>query len=497
MNLTKPELSRDELYRRLEEAEEIIRAIREGEIDALVIRSGAVSAEEVFTLDGGAESYRSFLEAMDVGAAAFDTNGNFLYGNAALCALVDTPFDQLASHGFLGVFDNQNQDVIRTAIAEAQQHKTKAEVQVTVGSQLKRLMFHADALKLGVTDAVALTFTDITDRILSEQRHEAERTALAILASAAEAVVVSGPDGVVTHANAAAVTLAACNPVGMRFGDAFELDFKAATGLMQGDDFLSLALSGQSVQGVEAVAPKGRVTQDVLVSAAPLRVAENQTQGAVVTLVDLSRRKIAEKQQLLLMRELDHRVKNTLALVVSISNRTASTEDTVQGFRQAFSGRIHALAATHNVLAERSWSSILLSELVTAELAPFIPDLHRRFTISGGDVEILPRAAVPLGLIVHELATNAAKYGALSSEGGTVSVVLETQTDGNSRVITWTEHGGPAVKEPSKRGFGRTVIEKSLSYSPDGGANLEFNESGIICRIRIPVEDVTSMEVED
>ncbi|MFS2152944.1 HWE histidine kinase domain-containing protein [Rhizobium sp. Rhizsp42] len=158
----------------------------------------------------------------------------------------------------------------------------------------------------------------------------------------------------------------------------FELEFKAATGLMQSDDFISLALSGHSVQGVEAFTLNESNSQPLLVSAAPFRVAGNETKGAVSTLVDLSRHKEAERQQFFLMRELGHRVKNRLALVVSISNRTASTEDTGDGFRRAFAGHIQALAASHNVLADRSWTFIRLSDLMVAELKPFVENFRTR-----------------------------------------------------------------------------------------------------------------------
>jgi PAS domain S-box-containing protein len=488
MSNGRSDLSKDELYRRLEEAEDIIRAIREGEVDALVIKKNS-ALDEVFTLDGN-DSYRSFMEAMDIGAAAFDSHGNLLYCNSALCTLLDVSKQSVLEGGFWNAFDQSNRTIVTAAMRAARDRKTTCETQISVDGRLRRLLLNSDALKLGVNDAVAVTFTDITDRIQAERNQEAERAALAILASAAEAVVVTDVDGVVTHANAAAMAMASRDPVGLSFGEAFALEFSAATGLMQGDDFISLAVSGQSIHGVEALAPRGRIVQDVLVSAAPLRVADNQTKGAVATLVDLSARKSAERQQLLLMRELDHRVKNTLALVVSISNRTASTEDSIEGFREAFAGRIHALAATHNILADRSWSSIRLSELVAAELAPFVRDYHRRFSIDGGDAEILPRAAVPLGLIIHELATNAAKYGALACEAGMVTVRLSSDVEGDSRVISWIESGGPEVSPPKRRGFGHTVVERSLKYSPAGGAEIVFDPAGVRCTIKVPVEDI-------
>lgn len=137
------------------------------------------------------------------------------------------------------------------------------------------------------------------------------------------------------------------------------------------------------MRGIEATASKAPKVKDYLVSAAPLRIAGDRISGAVVTTGDFSQRKAAEKQQNLSMRELDHRVKNTLALVVSISARTASNTDTVQAFQKAFSGRIQALAATHTLLLESSWSSVELCDIVTSELAPFIEADADQVTVEG------------------------------------------------------------------------------------------------------------------
>ncbi|MBW9117326.1 PAS domain-containing protein [Rhizobium cauense] len=481
------DLTQIELKQRLEEAEEVIRAIRAGEVDALVIGDQAIG-EEIFTLEGGIESYRSFMEAMNVGAAAFDTKANLLYANQALCELVGSSPEAILSNGLFSLLDATNAAIIRDVVFSAGTERNQREVKVGPANDIRHLLLTAGRMRLGTSNAVAVSFTDITGSIVAEQRKEAERTALAIMASAAEAVVVCDLRGLVTHANAAAVSLANTDPVGLSFNAAFALDFRGATGLMQGEDFLEVAAGGQAVQGVEALAAHSRPAKDVLVSAAPLVVGEGRVTGTVVTLVDLSRRKAAEKQQLLLMGELDHRVKNTLALVVSIANRTASTEETIDGFRRAFSGRIHALAATHNLLADRSWGSIRLGEMVMAELAPFVADLHAKLKIEGDEIDIRPRAAVALGLVVHELATNAVKYGALSTETGRISVIV---TRGSPSIkISWIESGGPVVREPTKKGFGDTVISRSLQYSPNGGAEVTYKAEGVKCEIRIPAEDV-------
>jgi PAS domain S-box-containing protein len=485
----KAEALNAELRRRLEEAEEVIRAIREGEIDALVVRNQS-NGDEIFTLEGGVESYRSFMEAMNIGAAAFDASANMLYANKALSELIDVSRDDLSTRSLFESIGPSGQVAVRELINAPQAQPAGIEIRVGSREPYRYLLAAAGEMRLGTSSGIAVTFTEITSRIVAEKRRQAERTALAILASAVEAVVVCDLAGKVTHANSSAVSLAGGDPIGLSFDDAFALDFRGATGLMQGVDFLAVVSDGQAIQGIEAVAPKSRSAKDVLVSASPLIVDEGSV-GTVVTLVDLSRRKAAEKQQLLLMGELDHRVKNTLALVVSISNRTASTEDTIEGFRKAFSGRIHALAATHNVLADRSWSSILLSEVMAAELSPYVTDFGSRLKIQGADIEVLPRAAIAFGLVIHELATNAVKYGALSNDAGYINIAV-TLRDDHCEVV-WKEIGGPEVQQPTRKGFGDTVISRSLQYSPKGGATLDFQPDGVQCTIRLPAEDVTAV----
>jgi two-component sensor histidine kinase len=192
------------------------------------------------------------------------------------------------------------------------------------------------------------------------------------------------------------------------------------------------------------------------------------------------------------MRELDHRVKNTLALVLSISDRTASSSDTVQAFQKAFTGRIQALAATHTLLLENSWSALALRDIVMCEVAPYVEATGDQVTIEGLDVAVTPRAAIAFGLMAHELTTNAVKYGALSQQGGHVTVRAIGRNDEakGAFVLEWRESGGPPVSPPEHKGFGHTVIARSLQYS-GGGAEFDFDPSGLVCRISIPSEDLS------
>jgi PAS domain S-box-containing protein len=480
------DLGINELRLRLEEAEETLRAIREGEVDALVIGGG--SAEEVFTLEGGVEAYRAFMEAMEFGAAALDGHGRLVYANHALGELLGRTAAELNATGLFSALEPAAADAVRAIAAKAADGGRKAaEIRIKARDGDRHLLVSAAPLRLGPSAGVAVTFADLTARVRAAAAEESERMARAVITSANEAVVVCDGDGVVTHVNAAALPLAIASPVGRPFREAFPLEFPP-NGLMQQEDLISVAIAGAPVQGIEASAPKASRHQDLLVSAAPLVVAGQQTRGCVVTLVDLTQRKAAERQQLLLMHELDHRVRNTLTLVTAICARTASSSDTIEAFQTAFLGRIQALAATHKLLSDKSWADLTIEEIIQAELAPYVGAASKRVRLAGLDAQVTARAATALGLIFHELTTNAVKYGALSVNEGVIDV--RAVEDEATLVVEWRESGGPIVDEPTRSGFGRTVIARSLAFAPDGSAELHFEADGVVCSMRIPAQEV-------
>ena len=475
-----------ELKRRLLEAEETIRAIRTGEVDALVVsNSGDL---DIFDIGGESESYRTFMEVMDIGAAAVDDSGRLLYLNGNLARMLGQGALDLQGQRLSSLLDAGSARELETALATPDY---RATAQIALGNGL--YMLAVKPLRLGTVRGFAVTFTDVTERVLAEQALQSERAARAVIASANEAVLVCDRNGIITHANAAAGNVFTGDAVGLPFAEVVPLVFPGATGLMQADDIVSMAVAGNAVQGIEAVAPNAPGAKDYMVSAAPLQVGSDAISGCVVTMVDLSGRKAAEKQQLLLMRELDHRVKNTLALVLSIAGRTIHHEDTLEGFHKSFTGRIQALSATHNLLAENSWSDLTISDVINKELAPYTGGSPGRITTSGLHVGVEPRAAIAFGLVVHELTTNAAKYGALSVPDGHIAVRVVDRTGGDegSLFIEWQESNGPLVRPPSRKGFGQSVITRSLQYSAGGGAELHYDPAGLRCVIRIPAVDLT------
>lgn len=198
---------------------------------------------------------------------------------------------------------------------------------------------------------------------------------------------------------------------------------------------------------------------------------------------DITERKRAEDRQLLLVNELNHRVKNTLAVVQSISNQTLRAGMTTAAAREALEGRLTALSAAHDVLTRESWSSASLGEIVRKAVEPFCD--KSRYLASGPEIRLNPRTAVAMALAVHELATNASKYGAFSNPDGRVSI--EWSNDDGRFSLIWRETGGPPVAQPSRHGFGSRMIERGIAAELGGTAELDFARTGLVFRITAPM----------
>jgi two-component sensor histidine kinase/CheY-like chemotaxis protein len=196
-------------------------------------------------------------------------------------------------------------------------------------------------------------------------------------------------------------------------------------------------------------------------------------------------RRAAEQQMKLLVAELSHRVKNTLATVMSITRRTAKSCMTVEDYERALISRLRALSDAHTLVFETSWRETDLDQVLERTLAPFRRDGERNITLVGPIVKLEPKTALTLSLIIHELATNAVRHGALSRDKGEVRAEWRTQPEESQRRVsfTWTETGGPATARPDKTGFGLNLIERSARYELDGQALLSYPATGLICEL--------------
>jgi PAS domain S-box-containing protein len=228
----------------------------------------------------------------------------------------------------------------------------------------------------------------------------------------------------------------------------------------------------------------------VLVGPALFHGSQNE---GVAFILDLTERKEAEKRQQVMVDELNHRVKNTLATVMALSAQTFRTAPSLEAFCEAFEGRVLALSQTHNLLNRSFWTGAGLRDILTQELAPYTGADGRSFMLDGDDLKLGPVTAVTLGMVFHELATNAVKYGALSVAGGKVLVAWRVSGPGRLH-IEWLETGGPPVAPPRRRGFGSRLIEQALAGDLDGDARLYFPSEGVRCHIDIPLDHTRSTE---
>jgi two-component sensor histidine kinase len=219
----------------------------------------------------------------------------------------------------------------------------------------------------------------------------------------------------------------------------------------------------------------------------PITSPDGEISGVFVEGSDVTARVLAERQQKLLVDELNHRVKNTLATVQAIAAQTVRTTPDPAAFREAFESRLLALSTTHDILTATQWRSAPLRDVLRAEFRPYDPS---RYRFSGPDVNLSPAEALALALLVHELATNAAKYGALSIHDGCVEVAWRVE-DGRLS-LSWRERGGPAVSEPIRRGFGSRLIERSLKEL-GGQAALHYRPAGLVCDLSLVLRQASGV----
>ena len=224
----------------------------------------------------------------------------------------------------------------------------------------------------------------------------------------------------------------------------------------------------------------------VAFTASPIR-QEEVVVGTVVEVRDISRRKAEIEHLHMLLDELNHRVKNTLATVQSIFLQTLRDEAMSDHARDGVMSRLMALSRSHDLLTERNWASAPLRDVAHRALAPFgaTEDASGRVSIAGDEFTLHPRPALAIAMGLHELATNAVKYGALSIEGGSVDLSWKLIPGGMLR-LKWAERGGPSVAEPRRSGFGRRLIERGLAHELAGEARVDFHHDGVVCEIDIP-----------
>jgi len=483
----------EELRQRLSEAEETLRAIYHGAIDALVVRGP--DGPQIFTLRGAQEPYRAFVEHMNEGALTLSPDGTILYSNRHFADLLECPLEQIVGKPFATFVSPPDHPTVTAVLADGIRRSVRRELSLLRRDEsVVPVLAAAGPLTVDETSALLLIVTDLTAQKQSEEVAAAERFARSILEQATDAVVVYDRSGRITKASWAAERLLDAPLVGQPLTEAVPI---AVVGhdppeLLRrdtsADTLLDAALAGKSFHGIEArIRKENLADRHFLLSAGPLYDHAAQSIGCILTLTDITDRKRAEEHQAMLVAELNHRVKNILAVVQSVAWQTLSNSRSLPGFRDAFDGRLKAISLAHDILTQIRWGQVELEHLVARSLSPYRgPQREAMVTWSGPSLLLAAGTVVPLAMVLHELSTNAAKYGAFSREAGTLDVSWRL-TDDHTVELTWTERGGPPVTAQSRSGFGTKLITHVISYDLHGQADLAFDRDGFRCTLTFPI----------
>ncbi|RAN34784.1 hypothetical protein HY3_09805 [Hyphomonas pacifica] len=347
-----------------------------------------------------------------------------------------------------------------------------------------------------VDDGFAAALQDITDRKDAEMRLlESEDRQRSILDNVVAFVSLLTPDGNILEANTPSLVAAGLQRhevIGKPFWDCAWWDYDPQVQARMRDAVSRAALGEQVRFDVELNGTDDR-RMPIDFQLAPCFDETGCVKQIISSGVDITERKLAEAHREMLVRELSHRVKNSLAMVQAIASQTMRVESSIEAFRESFSGRLRAIAACHDLLIATTRASANISQLVKEQVSPYTSPQAERVSMSGPPLILGPEAAYAFGLILHELATNAVKYGAWSNESGSVIVSWSggRREDGRKGVIVeWREVGGPEVSPPNRKGFGSVLIEQSLSHSLGGQAHIDYAPEGLTARFQFPAEGV-------
>jgi PAS domain S-box-containing protein len=488
-----PLVELEELRARLAEAEETLQAIHSGAIDALVVRGP--DGLQVFTLRGAQEPYRMLVERMNEGALTVAAEGAILYANQHFAGLLELPLERIVGRSLAGLVMSADGAVIADLLRQGATRSIRRELSLLRGDGgAVPVMVAGAPLDVGGIAAVLLIVTDLTTQKRSEQAVAAERFARSILEQATDSVLVCDLDGRITQASWVAERMLERPLVGRRLGDVLPLDIVETPAACSGDRLASTAAilgavhAGQVFHCVEArIGTAELADRHFLLSASPLNNAGHHCVGSILTLTDITDRKRAEERQKTLVMELHHRVKNILAVVQSVARQTVTRSSSLANFKQAFEGRLHSISLAHDMLTQASWNSVGFDELVARSLGPYVPGASGRVAWAGPALMLPPNFVVPLAMVLHELATNAAKYGAFSVDTGQLDIAWRLIDDGQSVAVNWTERGGPPPAPEATPGFGSTLVSQMISYQLGGKAELELRPEGFSCSLEFPV----------
>jgi PAS domain S-box-containing protein len=437
-------------------------------------------------------------EKATIGIAESDAEGRFLRVNPAFGEITGYTVEELIGTRFqdLTHSDDRRRDaMLYRELVEGRRDQYAIEKRYL---RKDATIIHVELLSSAVRtpdgrfDYGVRVVSDISERKRVEQRlQESERRSRELLDALPMAVYTTDPTGKITYFNEAAAELAGRRPeIGKdEWCVSWKLFWPDGTPLPHDQCPMATAIrTGEELRGAEAILERPDGTRRVFTPFPTLlRDSQGEVAGAINVLVDITALKKADDEQRVLIDELNHRVKNTLATVQSISLHTHRSSP--EAFVERFEERIVALSKAHDLLTRRRWSGVGLGELLEQEFAAYADPVEGRIIMSGPELTLSARTGLALGMAMHELITNAAKYGSLSAPDGVVrlSWAVEERAGARQMHLNWIESGGPPVRQPERRGFGRRLIERTIQKDLRGDLTLEFEPSGLKARMSIPV----------
>jgi PAS domain S-box-containing protein len=381
-------------------------------------------------------------------------------------------------------FSPESQSQLRAAVACAAAGETvRYDVEVRVARN-RRIWI--DFALIPQRDAEGRVFeivpsaVDITERRAAEAAlHTSIDRLQAILSAAQVGIAITHADGRVTEANRAFLDLLGRSAADLRGG---RIDWRRHLTVEIPRSWRRL-LSQGTLGPVEITLRRDDGREVPTLASAGLLDARRRE--IVAFFLDATRQKAEEEQRELLLLELKHRVKNMLASVQAIARQTARSTEDRDALLEALTGRLHAMARAHDLITEKSTGEVCLRHLILAQVGPYASD-PGQLTYDGPGLRLRPDAAHALGLVLHELATNASKYGALSRAGGQVAILWESGPEAGRTRILWTETGGPPVVSPTRRGFGSTLMDTSLSHGLGGRIAVTYAPDGVRAEMDLP-----------
>nr|CAD6629948.1 PAS domain S-box protein [arsenite-oxidising bacterium NT-25] len=446
------------------------------------------------------ERLAATYEAATIGIAEADRDGRLLRVNDALCSMLGRSREELLNMTFFDYTqeDDREEDAVlyaRQIAGQIENYALRKRGTRPDGSTVY-LDVHSSSV-LGVDGSFRYgvrVLQDVTNaKQMEDQIRESERHLRDLLEALPAAVYTTDAAGRITFFNQAAEEMSGQTPeVGGMWCVTWRL--YNADGSPLPHDLCPMAVAlkeDRAVRGAEAIAERPDGSRIPFIPfPTPLHDADGNLVGAINMLVDITERKQAENRQKVLIDELNHRVKNTLATVQSLAGQTARYADGLADFSGRFEARLLALSHAHDLLTRRHWEGASLDVLVREVLIALTGSAAKQIEINGPAVDLDARSALSVAMALNELATNAINHGALSSEAGRLSVTwrLAEEPDLPRRLLLeWLEWGGPPVAPPRRRGLGSRLMERAIQRDLDGQLDLSFEPPGVVCRLSFKV----------